>query len=80
MDYDRDKVDEMTLALLFLMASGYKEGEGALAWKGANLEVLERLHQQGWISDPKNRDLSLRLTEAGYRRCRELFEKHFGVG
>lgn len=80
MEYDRDKVDELTLALLFLMASGYEQGKGARAWKGANLEVLERLHKKGWISEPRTREMSLMLTEEGYRLSRDLFNKHFGAG
>lgn len=31
MNYDQDKVDEMTLALLYLVASGYQKGLGARA-------------------------------------------------
>ena len=78
MEYDQDKVDDLTLALLFLMASGYQEGQGARAWKGSNLEILNRLHAKGWISDPKTRELSLNLTEEGYLRSKELFQKYFG--
>ena len=35
MDYDRDKVDEMTLALLWL--TSFKDPVGVRAWKGAGL-------------------------------------------
>lgn len=34
MDYNKDKVDELTLALLFLVAYDRQEGVGARAWKG----------------------------------------------
>ena len=33
MDYDKDKVDELTLALLFLVTHDRKEGVGARAWR-----------------------------------------------
>lgn len=79
MKYDEDKVDDMTLALLFLVTSGYEEGLGARAWKGLNLETLDRLQAKGWIRDPRTKELSLYLTEDGYRRSKELFEWHFSV-
>ena len=34
MKYDQDKVDEMTLALLYLVSSRLPGGPGARAWKG----------------------------------------------
>ncbi|WP_420236259.1 hypothetical protein ACOBR2_11520 [Telmatobacter bradus] len=48
MAYNRDKVDEMTLALLSLTM--FSDGDVTHAW-----EVLDRLHDQGYISDPKAR-------------------------
>jgi hypothetical protein len=73
MEYDRDKVDEMVLALLWLTAAG--EGR---AWKGHDWDAMERLHKRGFISDPKNKAKSVVLSEEGERRSRELFERYFG--
>ena len=42
MDYNRDKVDEMTLALLWL--TSFKDPVGVRAWKGQAWETMERLH------------------------------------
>ena len=42
MDYDRDKVDEMVLALLWLTPAG--DGR---AWKGHDWDALDRLHAKG---------------------------------
>lgn len=53
MDYDPDKVDEMTLALLYLVTTERQEGLGARAWKGFDWSTLDRLHAMGWIQDPK---------------------------
>ena len=73
MEYDRDKVDEMVLALLWLTPAG--DGR---AWKGHDWDALDRLHAKGYISDPKSKAKSVVLTEEGERLSRELFERHFG--
>jgi Domain of unknown function (DUF6429) len=73
MDYDRDKVDEMVLALLWLTLSA--EGR---AWKGLDWEALDRLHTKGYISDPRNKAKSVVLSLEGKQLSRELFERHFG--
>ncbi len=76
MDYDRNKVDEMVLALLTLTM--FKDGLGVRAWKGHDWEALDRLHTQGYISDPKSKAKSVELSEEGARRAQELFAQHFG--
>jgi len=47
-DYDKDKVDDMVLALLWLTTFGEKQlGQIALrAWKGHDWEALNRLHEK----------------------------------
>lgn len=74
MDYDKDKVDEMVLALLFLTLH-----DGCRAWKGLDWEAMERLHAKGLIDDPVGKAKSVVLTEEGMARCRSLFIKHFGT-
>ena len=73
MDYDRDKVDEIVLALLWLTLAG----DGRV-WKGHDWDALDRLHAKGYISDPKSKAKSVALSEKGERLARELFERHFG--
>ncbi|HLJ30520.1 MAG TPA: DUF6429 family protein [Candidatus Angelobacter sp.] len=75
MDYDKDKVDEMVLALLYLTM--FDDGPGSRAWKGHNWDALDRLHQKGYISDPRSKAKSVVMTEEGADRAEELFEKHF---
>ncbi len=41
MDYDKDKVDEMALALLYI---SFEDRGSTRAWKGMDWEVLDRLH------------------------------------
>ena len=78
MDYDREKVDEAILALLWLTA--FDEDQfGARAWKSHDWDALDRLHVKGYISDPKTKAKSVVLTEEGLARARELFERHFGA-
>ncbi len=73
MEYDRDKVDEMVLALLWLTLSAENR-----AWKGFDWDALDRLHEKGYISDPKSKAKSVILSPEGMQRARELFERHFG--
>jgi len=76
MEYDREKVDDAVLALLYLTTS---EQYGAKrAWKGLAWEVLDRLHEKGFISNPKSKALSIVLSEEGAKRSAELFGRLFG--
>jgi len=78
MEYDTDKIDEATLALLFLVTHEREEGIGARAWKGFDWATMNRLHEKGFIRDPKSKAKSVRLTEAGYRQTEKLFWQLFG--
>ena len=78
MKYDQDKVDEMTLALLYLVTTGRQEGLGARSWKGFDSNTMNRLHEKGWLKDPKTKAMSLYLTEEGFKKSEQLFLKHFG--
>ncbi len=72
---DWDKVEEMTLALMCLTSS---ETNGVVrSWKGHAWEVLNRLHQRGWISNPVSKAQSIVLSTEAARRSRELFGRHF---
>jgi len=75
MEYDKDKVDEMTLALLYLVMS--REHECGRAWKGFDWQTMGRLHRKGWISDPKGKAPSVGVTAEGMKKAEELFRKHF---
>jgi len=77
LDYDADKVDEMTLALLYLTT--FDEGYGPRAWKGMDWGALSRLHEKGHIDNPRSKAKSVMLTPEGARLSEELFDKHFGL-
>jgi hypothetical protein len=76
MDYDKDKVDEMTLALLYLVTT--EDKTGARAWKGFDWETMNRLHEKGYISNPKSTAKSVVLTGDGAKHSAESFKRHFG--
>ena len=76
MNYDQAKVDEVVLALLYLTISE-EDAWGARAWKSHDWDALDRLHANGYISDPKSKAKSVVLSPEGVRRARELFERHF---
>jgi uncharacterized protein DUF6429 len=71
MDYDTSKVDEVVLALLHLNA--HTDHGITRAWKGFDWEAMDRLHTQGFISDPKSKAKSVVFTDAGARKAEELF-------
>jgi hypothetical protein len=77
MEYDKDKVDELTLALLYLVMHDESE-EGARAWKGFDWDTMNRLYENGFIGNPISKAKSVVVTPLGYRKAKELFEKHFG--
>lgn len=77
MEYDKDKVDEMVLALLYLTST--TDQYGTRAWKGLDWEVLDRLHKNGCISDPKSKSPTMLLSKEGAARSKELFIQHFAV-
>jgi hypothetical protein len=77
MEYDKDKVDEITLALLYLVMHDEDEFT-ARAWKGFDWDTMNRLHEKGFISNPVSKAKSVSLTAEGCKRTEELFVKHFG--
>lgn len=74
-----EKIDEAVLALLHL--TSFREGSGEFAitcaWKGHDWEALNRLHEKGLISDPKNKNKSIVLTDQGAKQSEFLFEQLF---
>jgi hypothetical protein len=69
---DTAKVDETVLALLYLTLHDENR-----AWKGLDWDSLNRLHDAGWIGDPKNKNKSVAFTEEGLARAEALFKQHF---
>lgn len=74
MDYDRTKIEEAVLALLAIFSF-----DGGRAWKGFSFEVMDRLHDQGFIDDPKGKAKSVGLTESGLEHGGKIAERLFGT-
>ena len=77
MAMNTDKIDDYTLALLYLVTWERQKGLGARAWKGFDWATMDRLHEKGHISDPKGKAKSVVMTEDGFARAKELFHKFF---
>jgi len=76
MEYDKDKVDEYTLALLYLVMHDENE-YGARAWKGFDWDTMSRLFEKGFIGDPVAKSKSVVVTTKGCKKAKDLFAKHF---
>lgn len=73
MDYDEAKIDEAVLALL-----GALEFDDGRVWKRYDFGVMDRLHEQGYITNPRGRQESVYLTDEGMRVAKELAARYFG--
>ena len=75
-----------------IATKSYKLAEAALAilsltlhddgrvWKGLDWDLMDLLHEKGWIVDPQTKAKSVVLTEDGERLATEFLRKHFGRG
>jgi hypothetical protein len=73
MQLDTAKIDDATLALLSLGLH-----DGVRVWKGLDWEAMNRLHEKGFITDPRGKAKSVLLTEEGLERSQQLLESLFG--
>jgi len=73
MEYDEAKVDDAVLALMYLTIH-----EEQRAWKAFDWDAMDRLHDKGFICDPKSKAKSVVLTDEGLARSAELFNRFFG--
>jgi hypothetical protein len=75
-EFDQDKVDDTTLALLWLTM--HRDEFGVRAWKSFDWDTMDRLHSKGFIGDPKGKAKSVTVTEEGQERAKHLFQQMFG--
>lgn len=76
MEYDKEKVDEVVLALLYLTSS--TDDGVTRAWTSHDWDIIDRLHEKGFISDPKSKAKSVVMSEDAVKKSPELFRKYFG--
>jgi predicted transcriptional regulator len=74
-DLDQEKLAEVALAILSL--SRMVEPYGVTAWKGIDWDVMNMLHDKGWISNPVGKQKSVGITEEGIKLADQFLEKHF---
>jgi hypothetical protein len=75
MKYNKDKVDEAALALLYL--NMWTEKSVTRAWKGLDWDTLDRLHEKGFIHNPKGKAKSVIITSEGKNMAEKLCHKLF---
>jgi hypothetical protein len=69
---DKDKIDEVVLALMQTTIH-----DVCYAWKGFDFDTMDRLFEKGYICDPKNKRKSVILTDEGLTKSKELFDIYF---
>ena len=74
MEYDEKLIEDAVLALLATFSS-----DDGNAWKGFDFEIMNRLHELGFISNPVNKNKSIWLTQEGLERGRQIADRLFGV-
>jgi hypothetical protein len=75
MEIDEHKVDEISLALLYLTT--FKDKWGFQAWKSYSWDVLDRLHESGYIDDLRSKVKSVLLTDEDLMRSRDSVRETF---
>jgi Domain of unknown function (DUF6429) len=74
MTLDNEKIDRTILALLYLGLHDIDR-----AWKGFDWEAMNRLHEHGFISDPRGKAKSVAFTERGLIEARRLLQNLFSM-
>lgn len=74
MKYDDKLIEEAVLALLATFSFG-----NGNAWKGFDFEIMNRLHEHGFISNPVNKKKSIWLTAEGLERGQQIADRMFGA-
>jgi hypothetical protein len=75
---DIEKLDDDVLALLFLTAFREDRDSAWRTWKTQDWEVMNRLHEKGYIADPRSKAKSVVLSKEGFERAKALFEAKYG--
>ena len=73
MPIDHDRIDEATLALLYLGVH-----DDFRAWKTFDWDATDRLHAKGLLDDPRNKAKSVTFTNEGLVAAKAAFARLFG--
>ena len=74
-ELDQEKLAEAALAILSLTA--FKDHGDERAWKGLDWDLMNLLHEKGWIQDPVSKAKSVVLTEEGARLASQFLDQYF---
>ena len=74
MRFDEGKIEQAVLALL-----GAFEFQNGRVWKRYDFDVMDALHEKGYITDPQGRQESVYLTEEGMKLAKRLAGELFGL-
>ncbi|MFF7060813.1 DUF6429 family protein [Pseudomonas sp. NPDC008258] len=72
MNYDDQLIEDAVLALLATFSFN-----GGNAWKGFDFEVMNKLHEQGFITKPQGKAKSVWLTPEGMDRGKLIADRLF---
>lgn len=73
MEYNRERAADLVLALMHLTID-----DDGRAWKSYDWDVMDDLHERGFISNPQSKAKSVVLTEAGILRSEQAFAQYLG--
>lgn len=74
-DLDEDRLAEAALALMSLT-----QHDGDRVWKQYPWSLTDRLFELGYITDPKSKAKSVRLTPEGKAHAESVLRERFGRG
>lgn len=74
MHYDPERAEDLVLALMYLTLH-----DEVRTWKSFDWDIMNRLYEKGFISDPKSRAKSVILHEEGMARSRAMFQKYLAT-
>lgn len=72
MNHDDKRIEEAVLALLAVFSF-----DGGRSWKGFDFDVMDRLHSQGLIDQPRGQAKSVWLTQPGLEQGLKIAERLF---
>ena len=72
-ELDAEKLAEVALALLSLTLHGGR------VWKALDWDLMNLLHEKGWIADPVSKTKSVIMTAEGEELARSFLVKHFAT-
>ena len=74
---NKGNIDKAVLALLYLNHWSEKRTGVTSTWKSFDWDAMERLHEQGLISNPVTKSKVVVFSDEGLRKAKEAFAELF---